>query len=64
MYITATTDIIFRFVDNISKCLAGQIDYSILEEYRNLVDYVNENVREICSNYNAKPILIEHIEWT
>jgi hypothetical protein len=59
MYIDATTDIIYRFIENINTCEYGSIDYSILEEMSNLIDYTNENIQIIGLTYTSKPILIE-----
>ena len=58
MYIAATTDIVFRFLDHLRTCPAREINYGMLDEYIELVGYANQNIAEICAIYKSKPLLI------
>lgn len=56
-FVMATPDIIYKFIDHLSVCERGEIQFEMLDEMSNLIVYVNQNIADICKNYQAKPIL-------
>ena len=57
MFVNATTDIVYRFIDYLTKCELGQVKFEFLDELANLVVYANDNVADIGAVYKCKPIL-------